>query len=339
MTTNAAVNKIKYKGEPCVKMTAGKYTCIIAPGIGSNILRLYDSQNSIELVNFHPRIPMKWLRYPSIVCGLPTMLFPNRLGNGILKTSDNEYHFPINEPKLNNYIHGFIHCRKYNLIDYFVDDNNCAVVITEYCYDKNDNFFNYFPLTFTVRIKFILNNAGLRYELTLTNNSDKMLPAGLGNHTSMKAPFKKRGKKQNLRIQIPVIKRCQLNDKCLCTGKLIDISEEDKKYLDGSMIPVLHDIDNHMFLIDKLTLEDGRQIHGIKISDTSSGKSIIYEVDDFYKFFLIWNCGGNAGFFCPEPISWMIDAPNINESSDITGYKELSPGESLTTWQHLSVPD
>lgn len=331
------INNIKFKGEPCVKMSAGRYSCVIAPGIGSNILRLYDKENLIELVNFNMRIPMKWIRHPSILCGMPSMLFPNRIANGILKTSDNEYHFPINENKFNNYIHGFIHARQHKLIRCEADtEHREARTITEYVYDKNDPFYKYFPVNFTVRFIFTLGLNGLHYEVAVTNNSDKMLPLGLGNHTSIRAPFVKRGKKKNIRLTIPAVSRLELDERNLCTGNFMELNEHDKLYITGDMIPVLQDIDNEMYLIDYTTTADGRKFHGIKMTDIRSGKSIIYEVSQFYKYFIVWNCGGECPFFCPEPISWMINAPNINLPDEITGYKELSPGTSFTAWQHLS---
>lgn len=337
MTPELYIEEIKYKGEPCINMVAGKYTCIIAPGIGSNIIRLYDTKNQLELLYFNKRIPIKWLRFPSLVCGMPTLLFPNRLGKGKLKTSDSEYNFPINEEKLNNHIHGFLHKRKYNVVSTTINEELSQVeTITRYTYDERDSFYEYFPVSFTIDITFTLNLTGLHYSISITNNSDKMLPAGLGCHTSMKAPFIKRGSRKNVRIQIPAIKRCELNSNNLCTGELLDLSEEDLKYTDGTKLPVLNNIDNDMFLIGNLTLDDGRSIHGIRIFDTKTKHEIIYEVDNFYKFFIIWNCGGGTNFFCPEPMAWMIDAPNLNISPNISGYKEISPGQTLTAWQHLS---
>lgn len=331
------VSNIKYKGEPCIKMSAGKYTCLIAPRIGSNILRLYDNDNNIELVNFNIKIPMKWLHFPSIICGMPTLFFPNRLDGGTLKTSDNIYHFPVNEEKLNNYIHGFVHTRPHRLVGYSSDNTTDTVsATTEFVYDENDEFYSYFPVKFTMRITYTLSKDGLHYELTIINCSDYMLPIGVGCHTSMKAPFVKHGKKQNLRIQIPVTQRCELDNRNLCTGKMLELSEHDRKYLTGDAVPVLHDIDNEMYTFDTLTLDNGRKIHGLRTYDVKSGKSIIYEVDDKYKFFILWNCGGDASFFCPEPISWMINAPNIDAPASVTGYNEIAPGKSYTTWQHLS---
>lgn len=334
---NVFTNNIKFKGEPCVKMSVGNYTCIIAPRIGGNCLRLYDSANNIELVNFDPKIPMKWIKSPSILVGIPSLLFPNRLCDGILKTSDAQYTFPINETSLNNYIHGFIHSRHYRIVSCeAINDVKIARTTLEYVYDDKDTMFQYFPVSFTINLIYTLSNDGLTITTKITNHSDKMMPIGLGCHTSMRAPFAKMGKKKNIRIKIPVIKRVELDDRFLSTGNFLELSEEDALYNEGKICPVLHDINNHMFEIGTTTSNLGKQVHGIVMSDIKKRKSILYEVDDFYRFFILWNCGGNTSFFCPEPISWMINAPNIDLPNEVTGYRELAPNATFETWQKLS---
>ena len=45
---------------------------------------------------------------------------------------------------------------------------------------------------------------------------------------------------------------------------------------------------------------------------------------------MIWNDHGDKGYFCPEPMTWIIDAPNQHIPVDESGYRELAPGESHT---------
>ena len=44
-----------------------------------------------------------------------------------------------------------------------------------------------------------------------------------------------------------------------------------------------------------------------------------------------------AEFFCPEPMSWTIDAPNLSGDPAVTGYTELAPGESKTVTERIFV--
>lgn len=334
---NVFTNNVKFKGEPCIKMNVGRYSCLIAPRIGGNCIRLHDCDNMMELVNFDPKIPMKWIRFPSILCGMPSMLFPNRLSDGILKTSDGQYEFPINESKLNNYIHGFLHTREYSLVSCGINnEQRIAKTILEYTFDENDAMYEIFPLKFRVRLIYTLSDEGLLFTFKIRNLSDKMLPVGLGNHTSMRAPFVKHGKRKDIRIQIPATKRVELNERFLATGQLLNLSEEDLQYVTGDKVPVLQDIDNDMFELGMLTTPSGKNVHGILMKDIKKRKAIVYEFDDFYKYLILWNCGGNTSFFCPEPISWMINAPNIDLPDNITGYKEIAPNEVFSCWQQIS---
>ena len=47
---------------------------------------------------------------------------------------------------------------------------------------------------------------------------------------------------------------------------------------------------------------------------------------------MLWNQGGRKGFLCPEPMSWMIDAPNLTVPAEESGMFFLRPGEKKT-WE------
>ena len=42
---------IDYKGKEAVALTAGKYKAIVAPFLGSNVIRMQDVENDIETIN------------------------------------------------------------------------------------------------------------------------------------------------------------------------------------------------------------------------------------------------------------------------------------------------
>ena len=329
------LTKKKFKGEPCIELKVGKYTALVAPRIGANLLRLRDNELRLELVNYSYKVPMKFLRWPSLVHGMPSLLYPNRIEKGIFTTSHTTYKLPINTKWEDNYLHGFLHSRKY-IVD-SVDTNESdetATVTCKYVYDEKDEFFSHFPLAFTSYITYTLSPKGLHYGIEIINNSDMPLPVGLGNHTGFKAPFFRKGKKENLRIQFPATKRVEIKDN-LCTGDFLPLSEYDKGYTDGSMQPVLHDVDNEMYLLDRMDTPAKADFHGIVITDTATGYQIYNEYSEEYPFVNLWNCGGKNDFFCVEPMTWMINAPNIKLSGEITGYKEIKTGESYSAWQRL----
>lgn len=120
----------------------------------------------------------------------------------MLKVSDATYHFPLNDP-LGNHIHGFLHKREHTLVSAAVDGKK-AIAKTEYIYDKNDEFFETYPVSFKAEFTFTLSDDGLEYAFTMTNTSDKQMPYGMCNHTTINGPFTKDGNGLDMRLYIPV---------------------------------------------------------------------------------------------------------------------------------------
>ena len=98
---------IDYKGKEAIELTAGKYKAVVAPFLGSNVLRMQDVENDIEIFRYDESLSIEDLKKSPEVYGLPTLYLPNRLAGGVLKVSDATYHVPLNDP-LGNHIHGFL---------------------------------------------------------------------------------------------------------------------------------------------------------------------------------------------------------------------------------------
>ena len=43
---------IDYKGKEAIELTAGKYKAVVAPFLGSNVLRMQDVENDIEIFRY-----------------------------------------------------------------------------------------------------------------------------------------------------------------------------------------------------------------------------------------------------------------------------------------------
>jgi aldose 1-epimerase len=323
-----------FNGTPCVEICAGGYKALVAYEIGSNVIRLRDEKNGIEIFRFKPDTPSDEIKKSAEVWGLPTLYLPNRFADGVLKTSDAVYNLPVNEKSpYNNHIHGFIHKRVHTVKEHNSDDKK-AWVKTEYLYDEKDEFFSSLPIKFLAEYTFTVSENGLDYSVKFTNLSDKMMPVSVATHTTINTPFIDGGKEENIRIEVPVGNKCELNDRCLPTENILELTDWDKAYKNGTQCPVLQDISNDMYFAENMEL-DGKKFHGTVFTDTESGKKICYEVSDNYKFWIIWNDRGFNGYFCPEPMTAMIDAPNLSLPSDVTGYTEIAPNESYECKQHF----
>jgi aldose 1-epimerase len=318
-------NIIDYKGKDVIELIAGKYRALIAPFVGSNVMRMQDTENDIEVFRYDENLTPEEFVESAEVYGMPTLYLPNRLSNGLLKVSDCSYHFPINDP-LGNHLHGFLHKRQHTIVSAEASADK-AVAKTEYIYDENDPFFETYPVSFKAEFTFTLSDAGLDYQFSMTNTSDRQLPFGVCNHTAFNGPFVNGAKGEDVRLYLPVGEKWKLDKHCIPTGEFLPMTNHEKQYLTGSQVPVLHDIDNDVFFAEEGSHRD-KPFYGAVMTDIASGRNIVYEVSKDYKFWIVWNDHGEKGFFCPEPSTWIIDAPNLPIPDDETGYVELKPGES-----------
>lgn len=330
---NITAQSITYQGEPCIELIAGGYKAYIAPGIGSNVIRLRDEKNEIEIFRFQKDVTPEEIKQSPEVYGLPTLYLPNRLDGGRLKTSDACYQLPVNEVALGNFIHGFLHKRQHEVVS-ITTTATSAIAKTAYVYNEADPYYVHLPIAFKAEFTFTLSEKGLEYAFTMTNQSNVQMPYGVCTHTTMCAPFTATGAGKNMHLYVPIGEKWELNARCLPTGDTFPLTDHDKQYLTGSMVPVLHVLDNDMYFAEMGDL-DGSPFYGVIATDITSNKRICYEVSQDYRFWIIWNDRGEKGYFCPEPMTWMIDAPNLNLPNDLTGYEELAPGESKTVTQHF----
>lgn len=323
-----------YKGEKCVELRYNDYYAVVAPSLGCNVIRLRNDALKIDVFRYDDGDTLETYYNNHETYGFPTLYLPNRLEDGVLKTSDGEYHFPVNEaPPYNNYIHGFLHKRKFTVTK-LEQQSDCVLVKLEYTYDENDEMFKYFPVSFRTQFVYSLSDAGLEQYVTMFNLSLKKLPIGLGSHTSVKAPFVDGGNPDNIRLFAPIGEKILLDSRCLTTGETKALEDYDKQYLLSKINPATLSIDNDMYFAVEGEY-DGKPFQGIIAEDTESGKKICYETGHEYAFWIFWNEWGNKGYFCPEPMTWMINAPNMDLPKEITGYREISPKQQFTAYQRI----
>lgn len=325
---------IDWKGIECIRLTAGGYTAMICPGLGSNVIRLRDEERGVEFFRWNENNTPEILRKSPETWGLPTLYLPNRFADGVLRTTDAEYHLPVNEaPPYNNHIHGFLNKRVHSVVAYAANET-AAWARTAYVYNDHDPFFQYLPLPFTVTFIFTLSEEGLEYQVSIVNQSTKKLPVSMATHTAIQSPFVDGAREEDVRLQVPVVERWVLNERCLPTEEILPLSDYDKTYLDGTLCPVKRVVDNEMYTTDRLSGER-YPFRGIRAWDAVSGKGIGYEVSDGYRFWIIWNDRGENHYFCPEPMTAMINAPNLSLPYEKTGYRELDSGEKFFLAQHF----
>lgn len=332
---NAEVNEsFMMKGVPCVQLTAGRYTAVVSPQYGASVWRMRDTVNDVEVFRYRDDVTADEIDNAREIWGLPTLYLPNRFDGGLLKTSDAEYHLPVNEVKLKNFIHGWAHKRAHKVEDSGVRDGT-AYVVTSFTHDSSDPMYEYFPLDFKLSYTFELSEEkGLTQTVKLENLSSRQLPVSICTHTCINSPLTAGKDESALRLRVPISERCELDERCLPTERLLALSDTDIPYKDGSMKPVLHDISNDMYTACEDEL-DGKPFYGVTITDKETGIRLCNEVSEEYRFWNMWNDRGHNGYFCPEPMTAMINCSNLSLSPEVTGYRELAAGESFECRQRF----
>lgn len=326
-----ANNNYEFKGINCIKLECDKYFAVIANSMGSSVLRLRDKINNAEIFRYREETTTDEINNAREIWGLPTLFLPNRFDKGVLKTSDATYQLPVNEKILNNHLHGWAHKRAYEIEKCEIIGDK-AVAVTSFTFNKNDEMYEYFPIDFKITYTFTLSDEGLEHEFSITNFSNKMLPISVCTHTCLNAPLKDGGDESKLRLSVPIVEKCELDERCLPTEKLMPLSDCDMEYKNGTKMPTLQVISNDMYTACNNKL-DGEDFYGVVVTDTESGLRLCNEVSKEYIFWNMWNHDGDKGYFCPEPMTAMINAPNLPLDRKISGYEEISKGQTYKCWQ------
>lgn len=330
---NIAKKDFLFKGIPCIELKTSRYTAIIANSMGSSVLRLHDDLNKMEIFRCKDSTTIEEIDSAREIWGLPTLFLPNRFDHGVLKTSDEVYQLPVNETLFDNHLHGWVHKRAHTIEECFADEEK-AVAKTSFTFDKNDEMYECFPVDFKITYTFTLSDEkGLLQEISLENLSDKKLPVSICTHTCINAPICDGGSEDGLLLNVPIVEKCQLSDRHLPTEKLLPLTDWDNEYLVGKK-PTGQVICNDMYTA-KMNRLNGEDFYGVIITDTLTGKRLCNEVSKEFKFWNMWNHDGDKGYFCPEPMTAMINAANLTLDKEISGAWEISKGEKFNCWQRF----
>lgn len=317
----AFVEKIQFLGVKAIKAGNEFLEFIVVPEWGSNLISLVDQATETELLRV-PATLEEYLKVPMLY-GTPILFPPNRIENGSFTYEGKSYQFDINEVDKQNHSHGFVHDKQWKLLKAEVCGGNVEIV-TEFDSSHFPNVMRQFPHHFILRVSYLLRDHVLTTHAEVKNQSDSRMPLGFGYHTTFLFP------QESAFLYLQADKRWVLNE------RMLPIGDFDEPAVIGKLIKgtdLKDEILDDVFLA--APKEEGG--HEVKISYPSEGLDVIYQTDESFKHWVVFNMDGEHGFICPEPYTWVTNAPNIKLSPSITGLVGLESGETKTVSTRISV--
>ena len=290
----------------CITISGGGYTASIRADMGANCVRLVHAPSGADILRTPPSDEV-WEKNPNIY-GMPLLFPPNRIRDGEYTFGGRLYRFPINEPARHHHIHGLL-----SVTPFAVEEARPDYARFVFRADQKNPYLD-FPHAFTVVQEFRVSDLGLSQQLTVLNDGDTPMPFGTGFHTSMNVPFLPGGKAENCRLSVTAGKVWRYDDRILPTGE----TASAQPYVDG--VPAAHQRISELM---DMGGSGGRAI----LEDAAAGGRIVYEAGPGFRYWMLFNQGGEMGYICPEPQTWIIDAPNSPLPPEISGFDAIQPGD------------
>ena len=299
-----------------ITLHAGGYIAWICPDQGANCIRLRHEKTGAEIL----RTPLtdKILQQSPNVYGMPLLFPPNRILDGQYTFNGRTYVFPINEEPRHHHIHGLLSATAFTVEESRENYARFSFHATQ------EMPYLQFPHAFSVILEYALDESGLRQTLTVENHSDSPMPFGAGFHTALRVPFLPDGDADDCVLSVTAGQQWLYDDRIIPTGE----TEDSENFRQG--VPAAHQVIS-------AHLDMGGNGGVATLTDQKNGAKIVYEVSEGYRFWMLFNQGGEMGYICPEPQTWMVDAPNRPFAPETTGFDAIAPGDKRVLTANLRL--
>ena len=319
----AKVDSIMYGGASVIRFTAGGYEALLLPAFGSSVIRLYHTPTRSDILHTPDSTAMHRFYNRPQVYGTPLLFPPNRIADGQYKVGNKTYRYPITLASQNCHHHGYLKSQRFELIDTQVYADS-VVLITSFLSDATSgDVFASFPHPFRCEMTLRLSKNGLEQSVAFHNLDDMPMPMGFGYHTPLRLPFQSAD--HTYRLLLSAGERWEVDNRFLPTKKRLKLVGEFKKMrysgMDCQMSPIEVALANNpLYYFDQM-------YNGAILRNHTTGISVFYEVDPKFIHWTLWNNKGKAPYVCPEPQSWVTNAPNLDLPASETGFILLPAGQ------------
>lgn len=319
-----------YQGEKAILLKHGSCSAVLLPRLGGNLIAFRDDDKGWRFLREPSEQEFAEFAKSPKVHGIPVLVPPNRYDGGRFSWGGRDYEFPVNEVATGNHLHGFAADSEWT-VDGFGSDESKSWVKVSLKFDENHPYYKHFPHAFTLTNTYMLSDEGLTQHIEAVNDGAEAMPLLLAFHTAINAPFAPESTRDDIAIRVTIGERWELNERMLPTGKKLALSDGEARIQAGEGDPYFEELDNHYTAAP----QGGRNY--AEVVDRKAGAKLVYDAGLKYKHWMIWNDKANGRFFCPEPHTNMVNAPNMNLPDDETGIITLKPGESWSETSRLYV--
>jgi aldose 1-epimerase len=136
--------------------------------------------------------------------------FPNRIQDGKYFFEGNDYQFPINKPKENNAIHGFVWNKKFEVVS-IKTEKEFASITLKYIFDGSEMGY---PFPFELLFEYTLKENSFSMSFSAKNTGNTNMPFGYGWH-----PYFTFGNNvEHWQLQLPECNVLETNARLIPTG-------------------------------------------------------------------------------------------------------------------------
>lgn len=310
-----------------LQLSTNRYEAIIIPEYGCNIVSLYDKELQIPIL----KRPLEsdqaeFLSAPQHF-GNAILFPPNRIDNGTYTKNGIVYNFAPDRPGKDihyMYSHGILRFMNFT-VDSCTSEKDTITLMASYHEAKGGEIYKNFPHEFLCRMGFTLSDKGLTQTIHFENKSNRPMPLGVGFHTAFQLPWNENSVREDYRLVLSAGEHMVLDDRHLATGERKPLSCAYR--LEG-ILPFEPIVDEHTSVLPLKI--NGKDFHGAIIKNISTKHNIYFETSKNFGYWMVWNNQAKSNYVCVEPMSWIINAPNIPLADDQTGYTQLEPNEKWT---------
>ncbi|MCL6625915.1 aldose 1-epimerase [Alicyclobacillus shizuokensis] len=307
-----SIVRSSYVGEAAITAVGEQLAVTVAPSLGGKLVSLVHRPSGVELLR-QPSSREEYQARP-ILFGAPILFPPNRIADGRFQFADQTYQFDLTEPSKHNHIHGFVAHRPWQAET--VEGGRRTAIVVTFDSAHHPEVLRQLPQRFTIVVEYVLDGPRLIKRATVENHSERPLPFGFGYHTTFRFPLADGGHLKDCRFSLPVSKQWQLDARNLPTGRQDPVPASVAENL--PLAGVARD--------DVFSTAAGVPNRAV-LRDDAAGLKVHYDCAEPFRFWVVYNADGKQGFLCPEPYTWVTNAPNLALPADETGMSALEPGE------------